>query len=368
MKPFARLFLPFAAATLMLSGCGYAGPEKAVRKELDLIQQLDEPTIKSFVSYEDIQLSSSEPLEINEETTEAVRLFFQDFRYHIDASSQSADETAAEVQLSITNLDSQLLAKDLCREMYRASLKYNDTSADTKGLNSSFALMRKCLTDHEYPKKTISTSVQLTKQNGVWCIQESPEFEDALVGGLVSYLSDPYLLQPEEVLDLTLEPFRDFTAQQWASYLDFSDLFPQDSELSASLDDLVCEKLADYFDYEIIESVQDQDQAEVTVNITSFDLNSAVEQCLDPLIAYAKTTASIRASEEEIAQKTAEILLNALKTNTDSITIPVKITLHNDGHTWDAALDEEFTAALLGDLTSSLESLNAAAHPDAEAD
>ena len=49
MKKHIRHAIPDVCAALLLCGCGYAGPEKAVRNELDLIQKLDEATIRSFV-------------------------------------------------------------------------------------------------------------------------------------------------------------------------------------------------------------------------------------------------------------------------------------------------------------------------------
>ena len=76
----------------LLTGCGYAGPEKAVRQEMELIRQLDESTIKAFVSYEDIRLLHSEPQAIGEETTEAVKLFFKNFKYRIRSSSLDTKE------------------------------------------------------------------------------------------------------------------------------------------------------------------------------------------------------------------------------------------------------------------------------------
>ena len=117
MKQHSHGLILLVCSTLCFSGCGYAGPEKAVRKELDYIQKLDETAISSFISYEDLSAASDLSLEEDSDTTDAFRLFFQNFKYHIDSSSQSEDGTSATVTVSLTNLDACELAKDLCREI-----------------------------------------------------------------------------------------------------------------------------------------------------------------------------------------------------------------------------------------------------------
>ena len=46
------LVMPFS-----LGGCSKDSPKRAVKKELNLIKELDESTIKAFVSYEDMMSS-----------------------------------------------------------------------------------------------------------------------------------------------------------------------------------------------------------------------------------------------------------------------------------------------------------------------
>lgn len=358
MKRHLSGLILLICSALYLSGCGYAGPEKAVRKELDYIQKLDEEKISSFLSYDDILASSNLSLEAGPDTTEAIRLFFKDFKYHIVSSTQAKDGSAASVTVSLTNLNARELAKDLCREIYRDSLSYSHSDYD---IHSAFTLIKDCLEHHDYPKATTTVTFQLSSDHDVWTIQNSPELEDQLVGGLVSALSDPYLLSPEDILDLTLAPFRDFTAQDWQNYLNISDVFATGTDQADTIDQLLFQQIASFFDYQITDVVQDGDDAKVTVNITSLDLNAVVESCLGPLRDYGTSTESIRDSAEEFNQKTADILIHALEENTSSTLTPVTILLHNDGHTWDPVLDGTFTDALLGNLDASLSSLNDAA-------
>lgn len=352
-----KLFLwMLLSAALMITGCGYAAPEKAVRQEMDLIQKLDESAIKSFVSYEDIRLSHSAPLEIGAETTEAVKLFFKNFKYKIRSSSVSDDKTTATVELDITNLDAKQLAKDLCRAMIRDSVT-QEGSSQPEGLASSFALMKECLENNTYPLVTTSATVRLSNVNGVWVIQENVELEDALAGGLVSYLRDPYLLSPTEVLECTLEPFSGFSAEEWKNYLKLEDVFSTGSSLASRMDESVAEQIAEFFSYRIESVTEDNDTASASVTITSLDLPEIISQCRSSLLEYAQTTESIRATDEEISQKAAEYLLAALESNTQSTESTVSIALVNNGYTWEALLNETFSDALLGGMDGALENL-----------
>lgn len=334
---------------LLLTGCGYAAPEKAVRQEMDLIRKLDEPTIQAFVSYESLQYNQSAPPESSAESTEAVKLFFKNFTYRIRSSSVSDDKMSATVELDITNLDAKMLARDLCRAMIRSTASQGGESPQA-GLASSFALMKQCLEENTYPLATTPATVQLTNKNGVWVIQESPELEDAIAGGLVSCLNDPYLLSPGEVLSCTLQPFNDFSAQEWINYLQISDVFNTGSDLAPELDATLAERLAEYFSCAIMDISQDGDRATADVQITSLDMSAVCTACRQSLLAYAQTTESIRATDEELRQKTAEYLLDALKKNDSAVANTVSVELINNGYTWEAVFDENFSDALLGGM------------------
>lgn len=357
-----RLFLRILILMmLLLTGCGYAAPEKAVHQEMELIRKLDEDTIRSFVSYEDIRQSQSEPAKIGEETIDAVRLFFKNFKYRIRSSSVSEDRSFAVVNLNITNLDAKQLARDLCRSMIMESTAKEERGRQ-EGLASSFALMKKCLEENNYPLVTTEASVHLTNQDGVWVIQESAELEDALAGGLVTYLQDPYLLSPQEVLECTLSPFTGFSAEDWADYLDFNDVFNVGGEIAPELDRVLSEQIAAFFRYEISDVSQDGDNASADVAVSSLDLQGVLDKCRQKLLDYALTTESIRATDAQISQKAAEYLLQALKDNKDSSETDIQVSLFNNGHSWEAMLDETFADALLGGADTAVETL----YPDSD--
>ena len=224
--------------------------------------------------------------------------------------------------------------------------------------------MKECLDEHDYPMATTTATFHLTGQDNSWKIEANAQLENELAGGLVEYLSDPYLLAPEDILDLTLTPFCNFTAQDWQNYLNISDIFAVGTSQADTIDQLLFQQIAQFFDYEITDTLQDGDTAQATVNITSLDLNAVIESSLGPLRDYGTSTESIRDSEDDFNEKTGQILMDALENNVSSTVTPVTILLYNDGHTWDPVLDESFTDALLGNLDESLSSLNEAVKSD----
>lgn len=337
-----------------LTGCGYAGPEKAVRQEMEQIRKLDESTIENFISYEDIKVANASASEIGSEPAEAVKLFFKNFKYRIRSSSVSEDQTSAIVNLDITNIDAKELAKDLCRAIIQDTT-INDNASSGDGITSSFALMKQCLENNSYSLVTTKATVNLVKQDEEWIIPESEDLEDELTGGLVSYLQDPYLLTPEDVLDCTLSVFSSFDADQWHTYLNSEDILGTGSDLADEIDLALCEQIARFFDYTIDDASQDGDTAEVSATITSLDLEAVMNSCRASLLAYAKTTESIRATDEEISQKTAELLLTALLENESSALHSVTVPLVNNGYSWELQPDELFSSALIGGMVSALE-------------
>ena len=351
-----KLFLSlFLFIILLLTGCGYAGPEKAVKQELSLIQQLDESTIKHFITYENILFANPPPAEVGPDAAEAVKLFFKNFQYKIKSSSVNSDGSHAEVIVTIKNLDARQLARDLCLKMIANSVSEPDNDASP----SAFTLMKEWLETNTYPIVKTEAAFHLRKQDDLWLIEESALLEDELVGGLVSYLNDPYLLTPEEVLDATLSPTKDFDAAKWLTYLELNDIFNTGSTLAPEIDQILSQKIAENYSYEILGSTQDGDTAYVELKLTSLDLAHVMDGCHKELLNYAQTTESIRATDEELTENTASILLKNLQACETSVEHILTVNLVNNNYTWEVHMNDIFADALLGGINTALETLTA---------
>ncbi|MDY3918087.1 MAG: hypothetical protein SOZ59_03680 [Candidatus Limivivens sp.] len=347
-------FLLFAVC-LLFTGCGKSKPEQAVISELELIKQLDEETIKFFVSYEDMMSSDTQTTDIGPETTEAVQLFFKNFDYRILSSRIS--KNSASVNVRLTNLDMKSLAHDMCLALTERSTDPR-TSPEPLSMNGYFTLLRDVLKSHSYKILSTDARFELTRlSDGSWSIQNTDSLEDQLVGGFITYLNDPYLVTPEEILTLTFDCFLEFSAENWMTYLDMDDIFSTGSSLAKQLDTELASQIARYFRYEISDSSSSEAFAQVTVSITSLNLENVLNNCRTRLLEYASTTEAVRDTDTELAEKTAEMLYDSLSTNEDTVSQELTISFSNNGSSWDMHLDEDFANAILGNASEAVSAL-----------
>lgn len=344
-----------------LSGCTDSAPKKTVKKELNLIQHLDENTIKSFISYEDMIHTHSSSEAISPEATESIKLFFKNFTYKIKSTKIDGDH--ATVAVEIKNLDTNALAKDLCKALIAQSASLENESQEISGLTPYFTLLHNFLSKNSYDLITTTAEIPLTKNDDNWSIDNSPELEDALVSGFVSQLKNPYLITPEEVLSIYMESFKKLDAKGWIQYLGMEDIFATGNALYPEIDLALADQIEKYFDYKIHTSTQDENYAIVNVDITSLDLESVLHTYRDLLMKYANTTAAIRATDSELSDKTSKYLLEALKANKQAITKNIDLKLTNDGSSWVLQLNDGFSDALLGDISAAL---SAFSQPESE--
>ena len=342
------LVMPFS-----LGGCSKDSPKRAVKKELNLIKELDESTIKAFVSYEDMMNSHSSSSDVGIETTEAVKRFFQNFDYKIKSSS--VEDKKATVHVEITNLYTRALAKDICLALVKKGT--GSGSSENMTLNSYFALLGDVLSENTYDLVTTEADIKLLKTEDGWMIQNTDQLEDDLVSGFITYLKDPYLVTPEEIINVVMEGLKEKSPDQWKSYLNMHDIFATYSKDYEKVDHALAEQLSKCISYKILSVQEDQAEksATATLSITSLDMERVLKHYQDLLIHYAATSKSLRASSSELADETAALLAQALTENTDTTDTEVTIHFTNNGSSWEIQLNEDFTNALLGNAGAAIQ-------------
>lgn len=345
---FLLLVMPFS-----LGGCSKDSPKRAVKKELNLIKELDESTIKAFVSYEDMMSSHSSSSDVGTETTEAVKQFFQNFDYKIKSSS--VEDKKATVHVEITNLDTRALAKDVCLALVKKGT--GSGSSGNMTLNSYFALLGDVLSENTYDLVTTEADIKLLKTDDGWMIQNTDQLEDDLVSGFITYLKDPYLVTPEEIITVVMEGLKEKSPDEWKAYLNMQDIFATYSEDYEKVDNALAEQLSKCISYKILSVQENQKEksATATLSITSLDMKSVLKHYQDLLIRYAATSKSLRASSSELADETAALLAQALTENTDTTDTEVTIHFTNNGSSWEIQLNEDFTNALLGNAGAAIQ-------------
>lgn len=335
---------------VILSGCSANknSPKGVVRKELNLIKNLDEETIESFSSYKIFSESESLPAEIRQSALEAMKLFFQNFSYKIEDTNITEDQ--AVVTVSITNIDARTLANDLCRAIIADSLNH-PAKAEQSSVAFYSDLLKYLLTQNQYELKTTTLEIPLEKIEGIWTIISSAKLEDGLVGGLSSYMMDPDIVSAQELVEINLKHFQDMTPDQFLSYFGIDDIFSTSSSTADEIDLAFASQILDHLTYQIVSSNQTDSSAEVLVDITNLDLYSVLDSYKVALLAYAETADPILATEQERNEKTALLLLESLQETDEVTTTTLSIQLKNTGLIWEIQNTSELTEAILGNIT-----------------
>ena len=97
VKYLLAFFFVFLAVSVC--GCSYSAKtsaEKAIKKDLDLLKNLDSETTMKYISYQELFPDSDDNTELSDDIKEVFSLFFQNFDYKIlDVSTDQNQETAS---------------------------------------------------------------------------------------------------------------------------------------------------------------------------------------------------------------------------------------------------------------------------------
>lgn len=332
-------------------------PSAAVSYELNLIQELDEDTIRSFVSYENMMNTPPVSSDVGSETTEAVKLFFQNFKYHLHSETISGD--TATVTAEIINIDTKALAKDLCLALTAHNINITPDTQSPQTMNDYFTLLRDTLKENTYELTATTAYFHLQKRDRIWVIQSDETLQDELVSGFISWMHDSDLVSPQEVLTIYLDEFSSLSGAEWMEYLKTDDIFSTGSETySPSIDACYMDKIAEFFSYSIDQYETQDNICTARLTITSIDMPKILEIYKQKLVDYAHTSQSITSDDAALADASAGYLLETLQENAQAAQFPVTVTLTNDGTAWQLNITDELTNAFLGDMEGALEQFN----------
>ncbi len=65
------------------------------------------------------------------------------------------------------------------------------------------------LSENTYDLVTTEADIKLLKTEDGWMIQNTDQLEDDLVSGFITYLKDPYLVTPEEIINVVMEGLKE---------------------------------------------------------------------------------------------------------------------------------------------------------------
>lgn len=357
-------FLMIILLSVFLCSCSQsakAQAEKAIKKDLDLLKNLDSETTMQYISYQELFPDSDDSTKLSADIKEVFSLFFQNFDYKILGISVDSDEKNASAQLKLTTLDAEALASDFVSASLQeeiletASGKENDNG---NSLEQRYLLLYKLLKNNTYSSAERNTSIQLNNLGSSsepdWEITHSSSLENDLVGGLITYLSDPDLMPPAETLTVYLKTLQEMDVKQMANYLGLDSILNTSDSAKNAIASALMEQFHSCFNYKISSTSVSGYLAEVDAELTTFDSNSILTQYEKELNTYLASTDAVIDGSQKRYNKSHELLLDSIRNNQATITATATFHLTNDGASWKLEnAGTELGNAIFGTLTAS---------------
>lgn len=357
-------FLMIILLSVFLCSCSQsakAHAEKAIKKDLDLLKNLDSETTMQYISYQELFPDSDDSTKLSADIKEVFSLFFQNFDYKILGISVDSDEKNASAQLKLTTLDAEALASDFVSASLQeeiletASGKENDNE---NSLEQRYLLLYKLLKNNTYRSVERNTSIQLNNLGSSsepdWEITHSSSLENDLVGGLITYLSDPDLVPPAETLTIYLKTLQEMDVKQMANYLGLDSILNTSDSAKNAIASALMEQFHSCFNYKISSTSVSGYLAEVDAELTTFDSNSILTQYEKELNTYLASADAVIDGSQKRYNKSHELLLDSIRNNQATITTTATFHLTNDGASWKLEnAGTELGNAIFGTLTAS---------------
>ena len=357
-------FLMIILLSVFLCSCSQsakAHAEKAIKKDLDLLKNLDSETTMQYISYQELFPDSDDSTKLSADIKEVFSLFFQNFDYKLLGISVDSDEKNASAQLKLTTLDAEALASDFVSASLQeeiletASGKENDNG---NSLEQRYLLLYKLLKNNTYSSAERNTSIQLNNLGSSsepdWEITHSSSLENDLVGGLITYLSDPDLVPPAETLTVYLKTLQEMDVKQMANYLGLDSILNTSDSAKNAIASALMEQFHSCFNYKISSTSVSGYLAEVDAELTTFDSNSILTQYEKELNTYLASADAVIDGSQKRYNKSHELLLDSIRNNQATITATATFHLTNDGASWKLEnAGTELGNAIFGTLTAS---------------
>ena len=357
-------FLMIILLSVFLCSCSQsakAHAEKAIKKDLDLLKNLDSETTMQYISYQELFPDSDDSTKLSADIKEVFSLFFQNFDYKILDISVDSDEKNASAQLKLTTLDAKALASDFVSASLQEEILETASGKENENGNSleqRYLLLYKLLKNNTYSSAERNTSIQLNNLGSSsepdWEITHSSSLENDLVGGLITYLSDPDLVPPAETLTVYLKTLQEMDVKQMANYLGLDSILNTSDSAKNAIASALMEQFHSCFNYKISSTSVSGYLAEVDAELTTFDSNSILTQYEKELNTYLASADAVIDGSQKRYNKSHELLLDSIRNNQATITATATFHLTNDGASWKLEnAGTELGNAIFGTLTAS---------------
>lgn len=338
-----RKFLLLALSALLLTGCSQSQKteiKEVVTKELDLLKNLDSATTQKYISYQELFPDATDSSDLSPKIKEVFSLFFEDFNYKILEIRPDTETQTADVTIRLTTIDSRTLARDFKKSflqqaiLHSADTSHEEDEPEVSSLEGHYLLLNQLLKENTYKPTETNCTMHLTYADEQWRITRNQTLENQLVGGLLTYLSDPELLTSEETLDIYLKTIKTMDTDTLADYFGISSLLHTDDPARDQLAQALLEQVHEHFDYRIDSAETDGYTSSIHVTLITFDRDSFMEQYQKELAEYMSTADAVIDGEAGRINKSHSLLLNAIQNNQDCKESEITLSMSNDGYSW----------------------------------
>lgn len=360
-----RHLLPFLLIlfSIFCTGCSQlckTDVEEVVLNELDLLKNLDGDTAMKYISYKELFPDATDNTELSDKIKDVFLLFFQNFDYKILDIHVDQEEKTAVASLELSTTDAETLAKDFRKSHLESEILLaadaENTKADIYSLEERYLLLNDLLTSHEYETVKRDCTIELRNvgaEESQWEIVQTYSLENDLVGGLITYLSDPDILSPEDTLKVYLNTLKKMDTQEMCNYLGVSSLLNTDDDIKNEIAAALTEQVHKNFDYEIAECTTDGYLSSIEAELTTFDSDAIMDSYQKEFNAYLSEVDAVLDGPEIRYEKSCQMLLAHIRENTAVTTATVTFTLENDGASWKLKDNSEALGnAIFGTLSS----------------
>lgn len=350
MKTAKRLMilLPvlFLLSAALIMGCTHRNKSEVkdiIKSELDLLKNLDSETARKYISYKEFFPDAKGNTELSEEIKEVFSLFFRDFDYKILDISVDNKDKCASASLRLSTIDAHSLAKDFAASLLKTEIleAAQNASQDTKAavsLEEHYLLLNHLLKTREYKTSETNCTIQLVNtgntQDENWEIKRTHSLENDLVGGLMTYLSDPDILSPEDTLTVYLKTLKKMNLDEISNYLGVVSIMNASDPSKSSIASALAEQIHQTFNFKIKECNIEGYHAVVTTEITTFDSDAILTEYQKELDSYLASPDAVIDGSSKRYEKSLNVLLDCIKNNKATRTVEVAFILVNDGVSW----------------------------------
>ena len=206
-------------------------------------------------------------------------------------------------------------------------------------MEERYLLLDQLLSNNNYATVERECTVKLCNKGSnddkdEWEIIRSHSLENNLVGGLMTYLSDNNLLSPEETLTVYLNTLKTMNTEQMGNYLGIESLFNTSDTDKNSIAAALVELFHSTFDFNISSCDEEIYNAVIQTKITTFDSNAILTAYQNELDTYLSSADAVIDGSVKRYEKSMQLLLSKIKSNTATVQTVAVFHLTNDGVSW----------------------------------